>query len=105
MSFFFLETKHLLFSTLTAIASEQLKYLSTMFNRAKASPLALSVAALAGLFLWEQIDYLRKKRHLPGPSYKVPLIGSMMDSMRPTFEKYNSKWKSGNLSCVSVFNR
>ncbi|KAI8987315.1 cytochrome P450 [Mycotypha africana] len=29
----------------------------------------------------------------------------MMDSMKPTFEKYNSKWKSGNLSCVSVFNR
>ncbi|KAI9245065.1 cytochrome P450 [Sporodiniella umbellata] len=28
-----------------------------------------------------------------------------MDSMEPTFEKYNSKWKSGNLSCVSVFNR
>ncbi|KAI8378726.1 cytochrome P450 [Choanephora cucurbitarum] len=28
-----------------------------------------------------------------------------MDSMRPTFEKYNSKWKSGDLSCVSVFNR
>ncbi|KAI8050151.1 cytochrome P450 [Gilbertella persicaria] len=28
-----------------------------------------------------------------------------MDSMKPTFDKYNSKWKSGDLSCVSVFNR
>lgn len=74
-------------------------------DKAYFTPIGLASAAVAGFLVWEQVDYHRKKRHLPGPSFKMPLIGSLMDSMEPTFDKYNSKWKSGNLSCVSVFNR
>jgi C-22 sterol desaturase len=69
------------------------------------SPITMAITAVLGLLVWEQVDYLRKKKHLPGPSFKVPIIGSMMDSMKPTFDKYNTKWKSGDLSCVGVFNR
>ncbi|KAG0174256.1 RNA polymerase C-22 sterol desaturase [Apophysomyces sp. BC1015] len=61
--------------------------------------------AILGLLVYEQLDYRRKKGPLPGPSFKIPVIGSMMDSMYPTFEKYHEKWDSGELSCVSVFNR
>ncbi|KAF7730132.1 RNA polymerase C-22 sterol desaturase [Apophysomyces ossiformis] len=61
--------------------------------------------AILGLLVYEQLDYRRKKGPLPGPSFKIPIIGSMMDSMCPTFEKYHDKWESGELSCVSVFNR
>jgi C-22 sterol desaturase len=76
-----------------------------IFEKTGLSPIALAVTILIGLLVWEQIDYLRKKKQLPGPSLKVPVIGSMMDSMAPTFDKYNAKWQSGDLSCVSVFNR
>lgn len=96
------------YSTLTEVASAQLKkcgFSATVLEKTGLSPMALAITIILGLLVWEQIDYLRKKKHLPGPTFKVPLIGSMMDSMAPTFDKYNSKWKSGNLSCVSVFNR
>lgn len=69
------------------------------------APIGFATAAVAGFLIWEQVDYHRKKKHLPGPLFKMPLIGSLMDSMEPTFDKYNLKWESGNLSCVSVFNR
>jgi C-22 sterol desaturase len=78
---------------------------ASLVEKTGMSPIALVVTIIVGLFVWEQVDYLTKKKHLPGPSFKVPIIGSMMDSMKPTFDKYNSKWKSGDLSCVSVFNR
>ncbi|KAL7311712.1 RNA polymerase C-22 sterol desaturase [Mucor circinelloides] len=95
-------------STLTEVASEQLKkggFSATIMEKTGLSPMALAITIILGLLVWEQVDYLRKKKHLPGPAFKVPLIGSMMDSMAPTFDKYNAKWKSGDLSCVSVFNR
>lgn len=69
------------------------------------STTATVVTALVGLFAYEQYVYLRKKKNLPGPSYKIPIIGALMDSVNPTFEGYMSKWKSGDLSCVSVFDR
>jgi C-22 sterol desaturase len=76
-----------------------------MTEKTGLSSIALAVTVILGLLVWEQIDYLRKKKHLPGPVFKVPIIGAMMDSMKPTFEGYNAKWQSGDLSCVSVFNR
>lgn len=32
-------------------------------------------------------------------------MGPFLDSVRPRFEKYKSKWASGELSCVSVFHK
>ncbi|CAM0141436.1 RNA polymerase C-22 sterol desaturase [Umbelopsis sp. WA50703] len=69
------------------------------------STTATVVTALVGLFAYEQYVYLKKKKNLPGPSYKIPIIGALMDSVNPTFDGYMSKWKSGELSCVSVFDR
>lgn len=69
------------------------------------STTAVVVTTLVGLFAYEQYVYLKKKQNLPGPKYKIPIIGALMDSMNPTFEGYLSKWKSGELSCVGVFDR
>lgn len=69
------------------------------------STTACVVTALVGLFAYEQYVYLKKKQNLPGPAYKVPIIGALMDSVNPTFEGYMAKWKSGDLSCVGVFDR
>lgn len=80
-------------------------FLARVTERTDLSPVALAIIIILGLLVWEQITYLSKKKHLPGPSYKIPIIGAMMDSMKPTFEGYVIKWESGDLSCVSVFNR
>lgn len=69
------------------------------------STTAIVCSAIVGLFAYEQYVYLRKKKSLPGPSFKIPIIGAFLDSLYPTFEGYMSKWKSGELSCVSVFDR
>lgn len=69
------------------------------------STTVLVCSALVGLFAYEQYVYLKKKRSLPGPLLKIPIIGAFMDSLYPTFEGYMSKWRSGELSCVSVFDR
>lgn len=93
---------------MTQVASDQLKkwgYSSRITEKVVLSPFALTATVALGLLVWEQFHYLRKKKHLPGPVFKIPIIGSLMDSMMPTFDKYNTKWKSGSLSCVGVFNR
>ncbi|OZJ05367.1 hypothetical protein BZG36_01546 [Bifiguratus adelaidae] len=65
-----------------------------------------AVCISAALFLaYEQYWYTSKKQHLPGPRWKVPVIGTFLESLNPTFEGYLSKWNSGALSCVSVFHR
>jgi hypothetical protein len=55
------------------------------------------------LFL-EQAVYRFKKRHLPGASWTIPLIGKFADSMSPSMEGYKKQWDSGALSAISVFN-
>lgn len=37
--------------------------------------------------------------------FKEPFMGPFMQSMDPKFEEYYAKWKSGPLSCVSVFHK
>ncbi|RUS25940.1 cytochrome P450 [Jimgerdemannia flammicorona] len=70
------------------------------------APVTIVVGFLvAGLLVWEQVSYRRKKQHLPGPDVKQPIIGALLESLHPTFDGYLSKWNSGPLSCVSVFNR
>ena len=63
------------------------------------------ITAVIGLLIYEQVWYLSKKKGLPGPVFKIPIIGEFMASLHPSFESYVAKWKSGPLSCVSVFHR
>jgi len=63
-----------------------------------------TAAILASLLLLEQLVYRYKKRHLPGASWTIPLIGKFADSMSPSMEGYKKQWDSGALSAISVFN-
>ncbi|KAI9487198.1 MAG: cytochrome P450 [Benjaminiella poitrasii] len=80
-------------------------FVKSAFSQQHVSTTAIVCSAVVGLFAYEQYAYLRKKKSLPGPTLKIPIIGAFMDSLYPTFEGYMSKWKSGELSCVSVFDR
>jgi len=67
--------------------------------------LTLAASIISALLVLEQVVYRRKKKDLPGPTWKVPIIGAFLDSLYPTFQGYLDKWYSGPLSCVSVFDR
>jgi C-22 sterol desaturase len=56
------------------------------------------------LLALEQSVYRYKKKHLPGDSWTIPIIGKFADSMKPTMEGYMKQWNSGALSALSVFN-
>jgi C-22 sterol desaturase len=59
---------------------------------------------VAALLILEQSVYRIKKRHLPGDSWTIPVIGKFADSLKPTMEGYMKQWNSGPLSALSVFN-
>ena len=63
-----------------------------------------TAAIVASLLLLEQVVYRYKKRHLPGDTWTIPLIGKFADSMSPSMEGYKKQWDSGALSAISVFN-
>lgn len=53
----------------------------------------------------DTVSYKIQKHGIVGPAWKTPFIGPFLDSMRPDFRKYQAKWASGDLSCVSVFHK
>ncbi|KAE8213288.1 hypothetical protein CF327_g3192 [Tilletia walkeri] len=61
------------------------------------------LAVIATMLITEQVLYRRKKAHLPGPTWTIPIIGKFMDSLQPSLEKYQAGWNSGPLSVASVF--
>ena len=61
-------------------------------------------AVLFTLLALEQSVYRYKKRHLPGATWTIPIIGKFADSLKPTMEGYMRQWNAGDLSAVSVFN-
>ena len=63
-----------------------------------------TAAIIVSLLFLEQLVYRYKKRHLPGDSWTIPLIGKFADSMSPSMEGYKKQWDSGALSAISVFN-
>jgi sterol 22-desaturase len=77
-----------------------IQLLSSPSNAATYTTLAIVFALLA----LEQSVYRYKKRHLPGDSWTIPIIGKFADSMKPTMEGYMKQWNSGALSALSVFN-
>ena len=66
--------------------------------------LCTTLAVVAALLVLEQSVYRYKKKHLPGATWTIPLIGKFADSMKPTLENYMAQWNAGALSAVSVFN-
>jgi C-22 sterol desaturase len=63
-----------------------------------------TLAVLLTLLALEQSIYRYKKRHLPGATWTIPIIGKFADSLKPTMEGYMRQWNAGDLSAVSVFN-
>lgn len=53
----------------------------------------------------DSVKYQFNSKGIAGPRFKIPVMGSFLDSLHPTFEGYLSKWESGPLSCVSVFHK
>ncbi|KAI4133543.1 MAG: hypothetical protein LQ347_002135 [Umbilicaria vellea] len=60
---------------------------------------------LSVLVAYDQIMYFLNKGSIVGPTFKEPFIGPFLQSVNPKFEEYYAKWKSGPLSCVSVFHK
>jgi C-22 sterol desaturase len=63
-----------------------------------------TLAIVLTLLILEQSVYRYKKKHLPGDSWTIPIIGKFADSMKPTMEGYMKQWNAGALSALSVFN-
>lgn len=70
----------------------------------QATWLYTTLAIVAALLVLEQSVYWYKKKHLPGATWTIPIIGKFADSMNPTMEGYMAQWNSGALSAISVFN-
>ncbi|KAK2461702.1 hypothetical protein APHAL10511_006165 [Amanita phalloides] len=63
-----------------------------------------TIIVLLSLLAVEQAVYKYKKRHLPGASWTIPIIGKFAESLNPTIEGYKKQWDLGALSAISVFN-
>ncbi|GAB1203081.1 hypothetical protein APSETT445_001707 [Aspergillus pseudonomiae] len=46
------------------------------------------VTFLIGLVLYDQVLYLKRKGGLPGPTFKIPLMGPFIQAIYPTFDGY-----------------
>ncbi|KIK47971.1 hypothetical protein CY34DRAFT_73029 [Suillus luteus UH-Slu-Lm8-n1] len=78
---------------------------SFIISNSKSATWLCTTAAIVGtLLVLEQSVYRSKKKHLPGDSWTIPIIGKFADSMKPTMEGYMRQWNSGALSAISVFN-
>ncbi|KAI0719131.1 cytochrome P450 sterol C22-desaturase [Cerioporus squamosus] len=90
----------------TADAFDHVPRVSSIFTLpdGAASWVYTTLAIVLGLLVLEQTVWRFKKRHLPGDSWTIPIIGRFADSMSPTLENYMKQWNSGPLSVVSVFN-
>jgi len=62
-----------------------------------------TLVIIFSLLALEQLNYRAKKKHLPGPTWTIPVIGKFTDSLTPTMKAYHATWAT-KLSAVSVFN-
>ncbi|KKY23614.1 putative cytochrome p450 61 [Phaeomoniella chlamydospora] len=63
------------------------------------------VALVAFAVFYDQASYVWQKKGIVGPAMKVPFMGPFLEAVYPVFTKYQAKWASGELSCVSVFHK
>ncbi|KAJ3575894.1 hypothetical protein NP233_g788 [Leucocoprinus birnbaumii] len=88
----------------TALYNATSAHFSSTVENGSVSWLYTTAAIVGGLLALEQAVWRYKKRHLPGDSWTIPIIGRFADSTKPTMENYKRQWDSGPLSAVSVFN-
>lgn len=48
----------------------------------------LVLTAIAVVLIAEQVRYRNRKGSAAGPTWTIPIMGSFLDSMHPTFEGY-----------------
>ncbi|KAI5310567.1 RNA polymerase C-22 sterol desaturase [Ascosphaera atra] len=63
------------------------------------------IGILVAAVIYDQVRYVWLKGSIVGPKWKLPFMGPFLESVNPKFSEYNAKWKSGELSCVSVFHK
>ena len=90
-------------TSLVSLSNIQLPCLLSAASKA-ATWIYTTLAIIFALLALEQSVYRYKKKHLPGDSWTIPIIGKFADSMKPTMEGYKKQWDSGALSALSVFN-
>ena len=90
-------------TSLVNLSNIQLPCLLSAASKA-ATWIYTTLAIIFALLALEQSVYRYKKKHLPGDSWTIPIIGKFADSMKPTMEGYKKQWDSGALSALSVFN-
>ncbi|KAH8705338.1 cytochrome P450 61 [Talaromyces proteolyticus] len=72
-------------------------------NDASIWKILLTVLVVA--VVYDQLKYIMLKGSIAGPSWKIPFMGPFLESMDPKFDAYMAKWRSGELSCVSIFHK
>ncbi|KAK4505846.1 hypothetical protein PRZ48_003811 [Zasmidium cellare] len=88
------------------IASANTGILSKAFDNASpVSWFGVFLTLFLAAVVYDQMSYWSHKGPLVGDSWKIPFVGPFFDSVKPSFDKYYTKWMSGPLSCVSVFHK
>lgn len=85
------------------IAAVDPELINGVVSQISATSIILTILALA--VVYDQVSYWRQKSTIVGPAFKIPFIGPFLESVNPKFHEYLAKWKSGDLSCVSVFHK
>ncbi|KAI9819770.1 MAG: RNA polymerase C-22 sterol desaturase [Phylliscum demangeonii] len=65
----------------------------------------IALTVMVMVVVYDQVCYIRNKGSLVGPTFKIPFMGPFLESVYPQFERYQQKWTSADLSCVSVFHK
>lgn len=61
--------------------------------------------AILVLITYDQSMYRWRKGSIAGPAFKIPFMGPFIQALHPNFNEYLIQWRSGALSCVSVFHK
>jgi C-22 sterol desaturase len=65
----------------------------------------IAFTILLVLITYDQSMYRWRKGPIAGPAFKIPFMGPFIQALHPNFNEYLIQWRSGALSCVSVFHK
>ncbi|KAJ6157348.1 Cytochrome P450 61 [Penicillium chermesinum] len=61
---------------------------------------------LMAAIVYDQVMYIKRKGSIPGPAFKIPLMGPFLQALDPKFEGYLEQWARDRLAaCPSSTNR
>jgi hypothetical protein len=66
---------------------------------------AFFLTTILVLITYDQSMYQWRKGSIAGPAFKIPFMGPFIQALHPNFNEYLIQWRSGALSCVSVFHK